>query len=50
MLHKVDLKVLKKLSVGLRQWKEDELALAILRRGGPEAMGVAAELILGSEW
>ena len=50
LLHEVDLKVLKKLSVGLRQWKEDELALAILRRGGPEAMGVAAELILGSEW
>ncbi|CAM0905689.1 unnamed protein product [Alopecurus aequalis] len=50
LLHEVDLKVLKKLSVGLRQWKEDELAVAVLRRGGPEAIGVAAELILGSEW
>jgi hypothetical protein len=46
----VDLKVLKQLSAGLRQWKEDELAVAVLRRGGPEAMGVAAELILGCEW
>ena len=50
LLHEVDLKVLKKLSIGLRQWKEKELAVAILCRGGPEAMGVAAELILDSEW
>ncbi|KAK1681353.1 hypothetical protein QYE76_042201 [Lolium multiflorum] len=50
LLHEVDLKVLKQLSAGLRQWKEDELAVAVLRRGGPEAMGVAAELILGCEW
>lgn len=49
-LHDVDLKVLKKLSIGLRRWKENELAVAVLRRGGPEAMGVATELILGSEW
>ena len=49
-VHKVDLKVLKSLSSGLRQWKEDELAVALLRRGGPEAMGTAAELILSSEW
>ncbi|XP_047069313.1 mediator of RNA polymerase II transcription subunit 33A isoform X2 [Lolium rigidum] len=50
LLHEVDLKVLKQLSAGLRQWKEDELAVAVLRRGGPEAMGIAAELILGCEW
>ncbi|XP_062187025.1 mediator of RNA polymerase II transcription subunit 33A-like isoform X1 [Phragmites australis] len=46
----VDLKVLRRLSSGLRQWNEDELAVALLRRAGPEAMGTAAELILGSEW
>ncbi|XBI91340.1 hypothetical protein VPH35_028682 [Triticum aestivum] len=50
LLHEVDLKVLKKLSIGLRQWKEKELAMAMLCRGGPEAMGIAAELILDSEW
>ncbi|KAL6639546.1 hypothetical protein ACP70R_023276 [Stipagrostis hirtigluma subsp. patula] len=49
-VREVDLKVLKRLSSGLRQWKEDELAIALLRRAGPEAMGTAAELILGSEW
>lgn len=43
----VDLKVLKRLSKGLRQHKEDELALALLHKGGPGAMGAAAELILG---
>ncbi|RWW18665.1 hypothetical protein BHE74_00005122 [Ensete ventricosum] len=45
----VDLHILKKLSQGLRRWKEDELALALLKRGGVEAMGAAAEVILSSE-
>uniref|UniRef100_K3ZQ37 Mediator of RNA polymerase II transcription subunit 33A n=1 Tax=Setaria italica TaxID=4555 RepID=K3ZQ37_SETIT len=49
-VQEVDLPVLKRLSSGLRQWGEDELAVALLRRAGPEAMGTAAELILGSEW
>lgn len=45
----VDLHILKKLSRGLKQWKEDELALALLKRGGVEAMGAAAEVILSNE-
>ncbi|XP_062188994.1 mediator of RNA polymerase II transcription subunit 33A-like [Phragmites australis] len=48
-VQEVDLKVLRRLSSGLRQWSEDELAVALLRRAGLEAMGAAAELILGSE-
>lgn len=48
LLHEVDLKVLKKLSVGLQQLRENELAIAVLRGGGPKAMAAAAELILGS--
>ena len=49
-VQEVELRVLKRLSSGLRQWGEDELAVALLRRAGPEAMGTAAELILSSEW
>nr|CAB3452351.1 unnamed protein product [Digitaria exilis] len=49
-VQEVDLKVLKRLSSGLRQWGEEGLAVALLRRAGPEAMGAAAELILGREW
>ncbi|KAL6839030.1 hypothetical protein ACP4OV_031084 [Aristida adscensionis] len=49
-VREVDLKVLKRLSSGLQHWKEDDLAVALLRRAGPQAMGAAAELILGSEW
>ncbi|XP_072996875.1 mediator of RNA polymerase II transcription subunit 33A-like isoform X2 [Typha latifolia] len=45
----VDLDVLKRLSKGLKQWNEDELALSLLRRGGVAAMGAAAELILAGE-
>lgn len=45
----VGLDGLKRLSRGLRRWNEDELALALLRRGGVEAMGTAAELILAGE-
>ncbi|CAK7332989.1 unnamed protein product [Dovyalis caffra] len=42
----VDGDVLKRLSKGLRQWNEKELALALLEFGGVETMGVAAELII----
>lgn len=48
-VQEVDLRVLKRLSSGLRHWGEDELAVALLRRAGPEAMGTAAEMILGRE-
>ncbi|GLT81473.1 hypothetical protein SLA2020_528570 [Shorea laevis] len=42
----VDVDVLKRLSKGLRQWNEEELALALLRIGGVGTMGAAAELII----
>ncbi|CAN1129505.1 Mediator of RNA polymerase II transcription subunit 33A [Linum perenne] len=41
----LDADVLKRLSKGLRQWNEEELALALLGIGGVETMGAAAELI-----
>ncbi|XP_026413117.1 mediator of RNA polymerase II transcription subunit 33A-like [Papaver somniferum] len=40
---------LRKLAKGLRGWHECELALALLERGGPEAMGHVAELVLFSD-
>ncbi|KAL4205446.1 hypothetical protein AMTRI_Chr01g137360 [Amborella trichopoda] len=43
----VELETLKRLSRGLRLWNENELALALLERGGFRAMGAAAELIMG---
>ncbi|XP_010255864.1 PREDICTED: mediator of RNA polymerase II transcription subunit 33A isoform X2 [Nelumbo nucifera] len=45
----VEVDVLKRLSKGLRQWNEEELALALLGRGGAGAMGAAAQLIVESE-
>jgi hypothetical protein len=42
----VDVDVLKRLSKGLRQWNEEELAMALLGLGGVGAMGAAAELII----
>ncbi|XP_030465942.1 mediator of RNA polymerase II transcription subunit 33A [Syzygium oleosum] len=45
----VDVDVLKRLSRGLRQWNEDELALALLGVGGIGTMGAAAELIIRNE-
>ncbi|KAL9363916.1 hypothetical protein Peur_041789 [Populus x canadensis] len=42
----VDADVLKRLSKGLRQWNEKDLALALLETGGVETMGEAAELII----
>ncbi|GMY27543.1 mediator of RNA polymerase II transcription subunit 33A [Fagus crenata] len=45
----VDIDVLKRLSSGLRQWNEEELALALLGIGGIGTMGAAAELIIENE-
>ncbi|XP_057964186.1 mediator of RNA polymerase II transcription subunit 33A-like [Malania oleifera] len=44
----VDADVLKRLSKGLKQWNEEELALALLVTGGVGTMGAAAELIIES--
>jgi hypothetical protein len=44
----VDENRLKRICDGLKRWNEDELALALLRRGGEKAMGAAAEFILTS--
>ncbi|KAM0966272.1 hypothetical protein EV2_022680 [Malus domestica] len=45
----VDVDVLRRLSNGLRQWGEEELALALLGIGGVGTMGAAAELIVENE-
>ncbi|KAF7837224.1 mediator of RNA polymerase II transcription subunit 33A [Senna tora] len=45
----VDVDVLKRLSNGLRQLNEEELALALLGAGGLGTMGAAAELIIDNE-
>ncbi|XP_034692228.1 mediator of RNA polymerase II transcription subunit 33A-like isoform X3 [Vitis riparia] len=42
----VDVEVLKRVSKGLRQWNEEELAIALLGLGGIHAMGAAAEVIV----
>lgn len=42
----VDAELLKRLSKGLRQWHEEDLALALLSIGGVGTMGSAAELIM----
>ncbi|XP_043697021.1 mediator of RNA polymerase II transcription subunit 33A-like [Telopea speciosissima] len=44
-IQEVKLETLKKLANGLRGWHEFELALSLLERGGPAAMGCVAELI-----
>ncbi|CAM8961864.1 unnamed protein product [Rhodiola kirilowii] len=44
-IKEVKLETLKKLSNGLRGWHECELALSLLERGGPAAMGSVAELM-----
>lgn len=44
----VDVNMLKRLSKGLIQWNEEELALALLVNAGIGAMGAAAELIIQS--
>lgn len=48
-LSEVDVDVLTRLSKGLMQWNEEELALALLGRSGIRAMGAAAELIISRE-
>ncbi|MCD9643169.1 hypothetical protein HAX54_030388 [Datura stramonium] len=45
-LREVDVEVLKRLSVGLKQWNEEELALALLGSSGIGAMGATAEMII----
>ncbi|KAI3979886.1 hypothetical protein MKX01_042540 [Papaver californicum] len=45
-LLEVDIDILKRLSNGLRNWNEEELALALLGSGGNGTMGAAAELIV----
>ncbi|KAL4351458.1 hypothetical protein GQ457_06G029490 [Hibiscus cannabinus] len=42
----VNVDVLKRLSNGLKQWNEEELAIALLGLGGVEASAAAAELII----
>ncbi|CAH8320696.1 unnamed protein product [Eruca vesicaria subsp. sativa] len=42
----VDVEVIKRLSKSLRQWNEQELALALLCAGGLGTMGAATELIV----
>ncbi|KAM0950986.1 putative mediator of RNA polymerase II transcription subunit 33A/B [Dioscorea sansibarensis] len=42
----IDSSVLKRLSWGLKEWGEDELALALLHKGGVTTMGAAAEMII----
>ncbi|KAA3475021.1 mediator of RNA polymerase II transcription subunit 33B-like isoform X1 [Gossypium australe] len=42
----VNVDVLRRLSNGLRQWNEEELAIALLGLGGAEATASAAELII----
>lgn len=42
----MEVNVLKRVSRGLRQWNEEDLALALLAGGGISAMGAAAELII----
>ncbi|PON52861.1 Mediator of RNA polymerase II transcription subunit [Trema orientale] len=46
----IDVDILKRLSKGLRQWDEEELALAVLGLGGVGAMGAAAELVIESDF
>jgi hypothetical protein len=43
----LEVETLRKLATGLRFWHEHELAAALLERGGPSALGAAAELTLG---
>ncbi|XP_052171333.1 mediator of RNA polymerase II transcription subunit 33A-like [Diospyros lotus] len=49
-MQEMDVGVLKRVSNGLRQWNEDELALALLGISGVGAMGAAAEMIMDGEF
>lgn len=42
----IDVEVVKRVSKGLKQWNEEELALALLGISGIGAMGAAAEMII----
>ncbi|KAL3517544.1 hypothetical protein ACH5RR_020133 [Cinchona calisaya] len=45
-MKEVDVEVLKRLSKAMKQWNEEELALALLGISGIAAMGAAAEMII----
>lgn len=45
-MKEVDVEVVKRVSRGLRNWHEEELALALLGISGISAMGAAAEMII----
>ncbi|KAK6117274.1 hypothetical protein DH2020_048985 [Rehmannia glutinosa] len=45
----LNVELLRRLCKGLRQWNEEELALALLGVGGIETMGSAAELVIETE-
>ncbi|KZV32401.1 mediator of RNA polymerase II transcription subunit 33A-like [Dorcoceras hygrometricum] len=42
----VDVEVVKRVSIGLKQWNEEDLALSLLGISGIGAMGAAAEMII----
>lgn len=44
-IRKVKMETLRKIAYGLRAWRESELALSLLERGGPATMGSAAEFL-----
>ncbi|KAG9156997.1 hypothetical protein Leryth_009044 [Lithospermum erythrorhizon] len=48
-MQEVDVEVLKRVSRGLKQWNEEELALSLLGISGFEAVGAAAEMIIESQ-
>ncbi|XAR61234.1 hypothetical protein NMG60_11034880 [Bertholletia excelsa] len=49
-MQEVNVEVVKRVARGLKQWNEEELALALLGISGVGAMGAAAELIIESEF
>ncbi|CAM8887474.1 unnamed protein product [Rhodiola kirilowii] len=49
-VREVDAYLLKRVSSGLRQWNEEELALSLLGVGGIGTMGAAAELMIETDW
>ncbi|CAM8890530.1 unnamed protein product [Rhodiola kirilowii] len=49
-VREVDAYLLKRVSSGLRQWNEEELALSLLGVGGIGTMGAAAELLIETDW
>ncbi|XP_066398304.1 mediator of RNA polymerase II transcription subunit 33A-like [Miscanthus floridulus] len=45
-LRDIKLETLKKIAAGLRSWHENDLALSLLERGGPQAISVVVETLL----